>query len=1109
MSSGCRRPVTPPNPRVSPPPNRARSQSVNSDTTPLASNSPPTPRTGTGDGPDQGSPPKGEASNVRVMVRIRPFSGQEVERAKASAGLVRSVVDAPRSDQVELLDHTKDYETKGAFCFDNVFWSVDQQESPVGYANQAAVYDQTGSVALDAAWEGMNCCIFAYGQTGSGKTHTMMGDPSKITMEVGGEGGMLEEDMGVIPRLCKQLYEDIDNRAKQTLRTGIQKMFKVQVQFIEIYNEKVRDLLVGCGACPSFVRSILGNRPRDQAGKATSLHARDSGAAADFTSETHPLVDPLDIGRKQEENELRIREHPTEGPVLEGCTVHEPRTYAEMLRLITEGNRDRSTAATKMNDRSSRSHALFRVALHQVASFEMQRVGIGGPNTHSSQRRANINLVDLAGSENVKRSGASGATMIEAQKINQSLTTLRRVIDALIDRRHHAIVPYRDSTLTWLLRTDLGGNSRCMMLATVSPHFDNAYESQRTLTYAMRARSIVNTVRVNEDDMAAMLADLERRMREAQKQMEREGISGEEHDKLQQDVEAAQAAHAELEDRIHEMQRQTEQFQKELEETRRRAAAATLKNCLVLHIAKRRHRRTAQEHAVVAEEVESMKVKLRAMGHNDVDSLVESMHTTRARVDQLRDERQRLAAGAEAAQRAAQERLEAIRQQHQQLTGQEREKHDAAAREIESMRREHADLKQRMERMQGQHEQDKQEIEAEHDRVCGALVKEMESKAKEFAEEKERWRREMEQLEDQCQRGVRQAEEKAQGRIRVLQASEGNLRGQLRRMRADHTALQQGLEEARKQLEAERTACAAELEQRRRAHGEAVARECEALGAEHARLRDSIAAAEGLAQRRAAHAQALQQYYERLESRGSEYQRQYDAIHTYLLYLRSEDPPAAWGMADVRAMFAALAGFRREYSAHRPNHEQIRLILREEADGAAGAGGSPRRGRPLSAAAAGSLCNGLFDPDTAELASNTRRLPGSARNPRSPARARSPSAGRSEASSCYSEADKVPYVSEPWHEQEERNTSFAAAAAAAMFVPYTGAIGNSSAKGRGGSTGRQRSPNRFARSSSSPPRRGGSPSSQKLSARHTARPATSRAATGGRGAHASPTRPTH
>eukprot|EP01062_Namystynia_karyoxenos_P003451 TRINITY_DN11232_c0_g1_i5.p1 TRINITY_DN11232_c0_g1~~TRINITY_DN11232_c0_g1_i5.p1 ORF type:complete len:1081 (+),score=407.74 TRINITY_DN11232_c0_g1_i5:100-3342(+) len=208
--------------------------------------------------------------------------------------------------------------------------------------------------------------------------------------------------------------------------------------------------------------------------------------------------------------ELRVREDKFSGHFVEGLSLKEVHSVEEVLRLMQSGNRARHTATTELNKRSSRSHAI--VTLHVTQDF---------PDGRAKQSK--LQLVDLAGSERISESGAQGARAKEATNINVSLTALGRVIDSLADQaqdRRTIHVPYRDSQLTKLLCTSLGGNSKTVMIATVSPAAEHFEETQQTLRYASRARYIVNFAVVNEGDGAlqARLRELEMQVRELRKQ---------------------------------------------------------------------------------------------------------------------------------------------------------------------------------------------------------------------------------------------------------------------------------------------------------------------------------------------------------------------------------------------------------------------------------------------------------------------------------------------------------------------------------------------------------------------------------------------------------------
>uniref|UniRef100_A0AAR2JAB3 Kinesin family member 13Ba n=1 Tax=Pygocentrus nattereri TaxID=42514 RepID=A0AAR2JAB3_PYGNA len=316
------------------------------------------------------------------------------------------------------------------FAYDYCFWSMDESEKEK-YAGQDVVFQCLGESLLHNAFQGYNACIFAYGQTGSGKSYTMMGSV---------------DQPGLIPRLCSSLFE----RTVQQQRE--EESFTVEVSYMEIYNEKVRDLL-----------------------------------------------DP-----KGSRQALRVREHKVLGPYVDGLSRLAVASYKDIESLMSEGNKSRTVAATNMNEESSRSHAVFNIILtHTLKDLQ---------SGTSGEKVSKLSLVDLAGSERAAKTGAAGERLKEGSNINKSLTTLGLVISALADqgagKNKSKFVPYRDSVLTWLLKDSLGGNSRTAMVATVSPAADNYDETLSTLRYADRAKSIVNHAVVNEDPNARIIREL-------------------------------------------------------------------------------------------------------------------------------------------------------------------------------------------------------------------------------------------------------------------------------------------------------------------------------------------------------------------------------------------------------------------------------------------------------------------------------------------------------------------------------------------------------------------------------------------------------------------------
>lgn len=316
------------------------------------------------------------------------------------------------------------------FAFDKSYWSFNSRDPQ--YAGQEHLFADLGRPLLDNAFQGYNNCIFAYGQTGSGKSYSMTG---------------YREEAGVIPRICEDMFERITKLQEDKSVTCT-----VEVSYLEIYNERVRDLLNP---------STKGN--------------------------------------------LKVREHPSTGPYVEDLAKLVVRSFPEVDSLMDEGNKARTVAATNMNETSSRSHAVFTLTLTQKRHDVETNL--------DTEKVAKISLVDLAGSERANSTGATGARLREGAEINRSLSTLGRVIAALADlssgkKKNTSMVPYRDSVLTWLLKDSLGGNSMTAMIAAISPADINYEETLSTLRYADSAKRIKNHAVVNEDPNARMIREL-------------------------------------------------------------------------------------------------------------------------------------------------------------------------------------------------------------------------------------------------------------------------------------------------------------------------------------------------------------------------------------------------------------------------------------------------------------------------------------------------------------------------------------------------------------------------------------------------------------------------
>ncbi|XP_044218351.1 kinesin-like protein KIF1A isoform X7 [Thunnus albacares] len=370
-------------------------------------------------------------ASVKVAVRVRPFNSREI--GKESKCIIQM------SGNTTTIINPKQAKDNKSFNFDYSYWSH-TTPADVNYASQMLVYKDIGEEMLLHAFEGYNVCIFAYGQTGAGKSYTMMGKQD------------VKDQQGIIPLLCEDLFTKINDNTDNSMS------YSVEVSYMEIYCERVRDLL-----------------------------------------------NPKNKGH------LRVREHPLMGPYVEDLSKLAVTSYNDIQDLMDSGNKARTVAATNMNETSSRSHAVFNII------FTQKRLDAETDNT--SEKVSKISLVDLAGSERADSTGAKGTRLKEGANINKSLTTLGKVISALAEvdsgpnknkkkKKVESFIPYRDSVLTWLLRENLGGNSRTAMVAALSPADINYDETLSTLRYADRAKQIRCNAVINEDPNNRLVREL-------------------------------------------------------------------------------------------------------------------------------------------------------------------------------------------------------------------------------------------------------------------------------------------------------------------------------------------------------------------------------------------------------------------------------------------------------------------------------------------------------------------------------------------------------------------------------------------------------------------------
>ena len=352
--------------------------------------------------------------NIQVCCRIRPIRMHEIQKG------YKNVVESLSETELGCFDHRN--QKWKSFAFDKV-WGPDQ--------TQSSIFQDVEPLALSVV-DGFNACIFAYGQTGSGKTYTMEGTD---------DGG----NYGISYRTIQKVFTLLNLRVQQQKAAvnaggdGGSFSFKMQIGMLEIYNDEIYDLL----------------GPIAQAGdkEAQKREAKKLGIKA-----------TLDI-RRSAEGSIEVP-NLTKEPV---------ESIKDVMDLLKKGNKSRSTAATDMNEHSSRSHMVLAVEV---------KSGLGGQPGNNGV----LYLVDLAGSERVRKSKVEGEQLKEATHINKSLSALGNVMEALDRKASH--VPYRDSKLTYLLQDSLGGNSRTMMVVTCCPH-ENAFdESVHALQFATRVRRI-------------------------------------------------------------------------------------------------------------------------------------------------------------------------------------------------------------------------------------------------------------------------------------------------------------------------------------------------------------------------------------------------------------------------------------------------------------------------------------------------------------------------------------------------------------------------------------------------------------------------------------------
>eukprot|EP00928_Gymnodinium_smaydae_P095565 TRINITY_DN8245_c0_g2_i1.p1 TRINITY_DN8245_c0_g2~~TRINITY_DN8245_c0_g2_i1.p1 ORF type:complete len:691 (+),score=194.00 TRINITY_DN8245_c0_g2_i1:87-2159(+) len=414
---------------------------------------------------------------VRVAVRVRPIGG--AGGSSASSLKAKAKPSAPSASRTAALARLTTQGTTAqlrgrTYAFDDVFDSQENgscsSSSSSSSGSQEAIYTGLGEPMVRSALNGYNGCILAYGQTGAGKSYSMFGDPWS------------ETERGLLPRACASLFAELEARRVAAAARGAGETSStttIVASYVEIYNEKIRDLLVATPASPAA--------------------ASGSGVG-----------------------DLQVRAHAAHGQVIVGLTEAPVADCQAVLDLWTKGEARRAIAGTMMNAASSRSHAIFTLELRTSAAAPGAAGGAGIASSPSARRRGlmmmaseeqrvKMHFVDLAGSEKQWRAGTKGERLSEGIAINQSLTTLSRVIYALTSGDPNFLPPFRESKLTLLLREasenveeTLGTfefASRCKLMRTQArqhelPRPAKDLDPQKLLSQLEEERALVASLRV-------------------------------------------------------------------------------------------------------------------------------------------------------------------------------------------------------------------------------------------------------------------------------------------------------------------------------------------------------------------------------------------------------------------------------------------------------------------------------------------------------------------------------------------------------------------------------------------------------------------------------------
>ncbi|CAI4038408.1 hypothetical protein SMKI_05G0170 [Saccharomyces mikatae IFO 1815] len=449
-----------------------------------------------------------EELNITVAVRCRGRNEREISM---KSSVVVNVPDITGSKEISI-NTTGD--TGITAQMNAKRYTVDKVFGPG--ASQDLIFDEVASPLFQDFIKGYNCTVLVYGMTSTGKTYTMTGDEKLYN-------GELSDSAGIIPRVLLKLFDTLELQ---------QNDYVVKCSFIELYNEELKDLLDNNSNSSSnngfdgqfmkklriFDSSTANNTTSNSASSSRSSSRNSSPRSLNDLTPKAALLRrrlrtkslPNTIKQQQQHQQQQTMNSrnnsssnsgsatnnissdtnnnngqrnslapndQSNGIYIQNLQEFHITNAMEGLKLLQKGLKHRQVASTKMNDFSSRSHTIFTITLYKKHQDELFRI-------------SKMNLVDLAGSENINRSGALNQRAKEAGSINQSLLTLGRVINALVDKSGH--IPFRESKLTRLLQDSLGGNTKTALIATISPAKVTSEETCSTLEYASKAKNIKN-----------------------------------------------------------------------------------------------------------------------------------------------------------------------------------------------------------------------------------------------------------------------------------------------------------------------------------------------------------------------------------------------------------------------------------------------------------------------------------------------------------------------------------------------------------------------------------------------------------------------------------------